>query len=118
MDDVKFAYPQLLDSVSDETSSAEFISLKGASKVSEINYSPLSGSGLATLVFSILPPFTSTMIDSALAMRAKCTLVSSGTELFSFSTISSFTAFRFSSSCAFVFPVLRMLHLSSSSAGA
>ena len=66
MDDVKFAYPQLLDSVSDETSSAEFISLKGASQVSEISYAPLSGSGSATLVFSILPPSTSTIIDSTL----------------------------------------------------
>ena len=74
MDDVKFAYPQLLDSVSDETSSAEFISLKGASQVSEISYSPLSGSGSSTLVFSILLPSTSTIIDSTLLLEMDITI--------------------------------------------
>ena len=69
MDDVKFAYPSLLDSVSDETASAQFISLKGASAVSEIAYKPLSGSGSSTLVYSILPPSTSTILDSTLLLE-------------------------------------------------
>ena len=66
MDKASFQLPSIIDSVSDETSSSQFVSLKGAENISEMQFTANSGAGTNTLTFSINVPSTGVVLDSCI----------------------------------------------------
>lgn len=74
MEKVAFRHPELLSNLVDPAKESVYVSLKGASNITEQTLTPLSGSGTNTLNFSIIPPATNVILDSVVMLNMQIAL--------------------------------------------
>lgn len=77
MDQTRLAYPPLVDSVSDQTASEQFISLVGAQNMIESSRLVSAGSGTNQLTFQVQLPDDKVILDSTLLLEMDIEIVAS-----------------------------------------